>query len=77
MLMILYMIMLQERGSETYFVGHRVTREYMGSLNRVKGFHSPCLAKPLIKRRNPWTRLRESLLHDLIDLAPSSRPLSV
>ena len=33
MLMVLYIIMLQERGSEPYFVGRRVTPEYMGSLN--------------------------------------------
>ena len=77
MLMVLYMLMLQKRGSEPCFVGRRVTPEYMGSLNRIKSSHNSCLTRALIERRNPWTRLRESLLHDLIDLAPSLRPLSV
>ena len=60
------------RRSEPY--SKRRTPEYIGSPNFENCFYNFC---PLVEKRNPWASLRERLPHDFVDLAPSSRPLSV
>lgn len=67
----------QSRRPEPYFVGRRVTSKYIGSPNLGKSFYNSCLTTASIERRNPWASLRERFPHDFINLAPSSRPLSV